>query len=297
MALDSYADIKSWILRKAEEPTDGTSDWDSDADNALIDAWRDLYTRHPWLCLQVFPPQALLIEPAINSLTLTVAVGSAVTGTLSATYASSLTGYIIIPQGSARRTMRVTSHSAGSASVILDAVDNDMTAEAVHIVKVEYDIAANTGLFVNGFWGPGGECIPVRDDEELRDDYPDPPRAGFPDFCARISKLKVRFSHYPDLRYRLEAPYTKEPAMPTGTATLEIDAHLRPIFADLGAYQLLMLKSDPTRAGQYQARAEAKIERAMIYEDRLRLTMGRGSRRTVPGPYHTMGGRRYRKIY
>jgi len=294
MALDSYADIKAWVLRRAEEPTDGTSDWDSDTDNALVDAWRDLYTRHPWLGLQVFPPMALRLEAPITTLTLTAAQGTNITGTLSATHPSSLTGFVFVPNGGGTIT-RITAHTAASSSVTLDVVEEALSAQTGKIVKLEYDITANVGLFVNGFWGPRGEFIQIRDDEEIRGDYPDPPTQGLPDFCARVGKLKIRFSHYADQSYRLEAPYTKEPATPSGSSALEIDAHLRPIFADLGAYQLLLLKSDPTRAGQYQARAEAKIERAILYEDRLRLSMGRASRRTVAGPYHE--GRRHRRIY
>jgi hypothetical protein len=290
MALDSYADIKSWILRKAEEPTDGSSDWDADADNALVDAWRDLYTRHPWIALQVFPPMALLLIPPIENLTVTAAIGTSVSGTLSATYATSLVGYVFIPTGQ-NYLSRITAHAAGTNAVTFDVVQSTLAASAGVITQIEYDIPANVGLFVNGMWGPHGEFIPIRDDEELRGDYSDPPRRGLADYAARIGKTKLRFTHYADQYYRLEAPYTKEPAQPSGTTTLEIDAHLRPIFADLGAYQLLLLKSDPTRAGQYQARAEAKIERAITYEDRVRLTMGRISRRTVAGPYHD--GRRY----
>ena len=296
MALDSYADVKAFCLRRAEEPTDGTSDWDGDADNALVDAWRDLYVRHPWIDFEVFPPQALLLEPALDKV-LTAAVGTGVTGTLSATHATSLTGYVVIPQGSTHRMIRITAHTGGSASVTLDAVDEALSAEAVKIVKVEYDVAANTGIFINGLWGPAGEFIPIRDDEERRSNYTDPPGQGFPDFAVRVAKLKLRFTHYPDQYYRLEAPYCKEPTQPSGSSALEISAHLRPIFADLGTYQLLLLKSDPTRAAQYQARAEAKIERAIIYEERLRMTLGRGSRQTVTGPYHASGGRRYRRIY
>ena len=285
LGFDTYEKLKAYILFRAEEETDSTSDFDSAAEDAIIQAWRDLTTRWPWVDLEKDPIGSGVVAADITSFTITIAsTGTSVTGTLSAASADSLTGYKIRPSGKNWHA-RIASHSGGSASVTLDAVPETVAAGTeVTIFKDEYELASDLGAFIDGIWWQDGTFVKLVDAEWLRRHYPDPPLSALvPHAFARIGRRQIRFSEYPQDIQRFEYPYTYEPSDPSGTDTLGIPAHLRHALAQLSLSLLYEMKLDRREAAA-KGRAEELIERAITYERR---------RRTGFGQFQVRGATRY----
>ena len=281
MPLDSQADILRACLARIEEET-GTdiSGWYSDVQEALIQCWRDLTTRHPWLDLVKDPPGAFVTEDDITAPTITIAAaGTAVTGTLSANpqSGSSMAGRKLRPGGNRAWLARITVHTADTLTVTLDAVPEALAAgTALTIFQDEYTLASDVGLFQDGgMWAQEGDFIELWDEERLRREYPDPPSGAWPPtaFC-RIGRRLIRLSHYPLAVKRVEYTYTYEPADPSGTGALAIPAYLRPVYLE-GALAIAYGFKNDGRAAQALQRYEAGIERAVAYERRRRTGLGR----------------------
>lgn len=287
MPLDSFNDLLRHVLSRAGEETDSTSDFDTDAREAGIEAWRDFTTRHPWLGLRREPPGSLLTVAPITAPTITIlAAGTSVTGTLSATQSVSLVGRKLRPGGARQWVARITAHAAGTAALTLDAVPETLAAgTALTIFQDEVDLASDLGVFVDGLWTQSGDFIALKGEEWMRASYPDPPDQGWPaKYFARIGKRRVRFSTYPSAVERVEYPYCYEPADPSGASALAIDAYLRPALAELWLALVFQFKGD-RRQGQAEARAETKIRRAITYEGRLLTGLGQLSAEMEAAPY------------
>ena len=286
MSLDSYTDLLRFVLSRADEETDGTSQRLTDAGDAAIEAWRELTTRYPWLCLRKSPPGAVLTVAPVTTLTLTVlTAGEAVAATLSATFATSLVGRKIRPSGKAWAT-RITAHGAGTAALTLDAAPETVTAgTACTIFQDEYDLASDLGLFVDGIWTQDGSFIALKGEEWMKGRYPDPPDQGWPaKYFCRLTRRRARFSTYPSAVERCEYPYNYEPADPSGAGALAIDGHLRPAFAEMWLALLFQFKSDKREGAAFQ-RGEQKLRRAIIYEGRLLRGLGMLSSELEEAPY------------
>ena len=279
MALDSFTDVKNAALRRAYEEDDGTSDWDADATDAMVEIWRELWQAYPWQDLVSDPPGAFVTTDDRTTLTLTIAAaGTAVAGTLSATVAESLVGFKIKPSG-VQWAARITAHTAATDAITLDAAPVAITAgTACVIFKDEYTLASDLGVFVDGLWREDGLFIPLRSEEELKMTYPGAPPAGDPAMFCRLTRRKIRFSHYPTSVKRLEYPYCYEPADPSGATTLVIGAHLRPVYLHGVLAEILNMKLDK-RAGEERKRFEQGIEKAVVYESRRRTGLGQIARR------------------
>ena len=287
MALDSFTAILAHILERAiEDSTDATGDFYTLAQDAIIEVWRDHTTRIQTLELVKDPAGAFVTVAPITTLTLTIAAaGESVAGTLSATHASSLTGYKIKPT-SKNWIVRITAHAAGAAAVTLDAVPEALAAgSAITIYKDEYDLASDLGVFVDGLWGQDGGFVSLVSEETLRRDWPDPPQSAdtASGFC-RLTRRKIRLSHYPASVRRYEYPYQYEPDDPAGATTLVIGAHMRPALAEGALAVLLDMKFD-RRADRTKVRAEQLLAAVEIYERRRRMGFG------------TVGNQRYRGAY
>jgi len=270
--LNSYDEILALVLRRGGEPADGTSDFHSDTETGIIEKWRELWSRHPWLCLRKYPPGVILTAPKIDGLTLTVPAGSSA-GTLSAASATPLRDYIVVPS---RRDyfLRITAHTAGSAAITLDAVPEDLVAAEIVIAKHEYDLPADVGILHDTIKAGGGHHVLVIDEERLEQECGQMPTASWPPrYAARISKGKLRFSSYPSARERLEVPYNREPEDPSGSNVLAIDAHLRPVLANGGLSLLYEAKQD-SRMATAEQRYEKGILLAQAYEHTLKTGTG-----------------------
>mgnify|MGYP001601646470 FL=1 len=255
-----------------DEPEDSSSDWYADVARSIVRAFHDLHSRNAWWWLTVRPPGVFNTVAVNTARTITIATaGVAVAGTLDATVATSLTGFKL--RVNARSyAMRITAHTAGSASVTLDASPNTEAAgAAVTIFQDEYQLAATLGVFTDGgIWTGDGEFIPLWSLKRLLTAYPDPPSAAWPPSAmARIDKRYIRFSHYPTTVTRLEYPYADTPADPSGTGDLVIDQNWRWLLSDGGLYFAYLLKSDK-RAPSAKQDYERGIQQLTDYDRRMR---------------------------
>lgn len=281
MGVDSYTTLKAHVLTRALEATDGTSEFDSLADDAIIAAWRDLTVRWPWLDFRKDPPGAGVVAADITTLTITVATaGEGVSGTLSSVPSVSVVGYKCRP-ASKNWIARITAQAG--AVVTFDAVPETLAAgRSVTLFKDEYELASDLGVFEDGIWWQDGHFVALVEEEWLRRQFPDPPSgARVPSYFARLGRRKIRFSEYPIDVQRFEYPYTYEPSDPSGSGTLVIAAHLRHALAQLSLSLLYEMKLD-RREGDAKARAEEMINGAIAYERRRRTGYGQFTSTTVP---------------
>ena len=274
MSYDTYAAVKAAILGRAYENTDGSSTFDGLADDALLEAWTDLVTRWPWLDLVKDPPGVFVTTDDITTTTITVAAaGTSVAGTLSAAPSVSIAGRKIRPSGKTW-VARVTAHTAGLTAITLDAVPEVLAAgTACVIFQDEYDLASDLGCFVDGLW-IDGYFVPLLGEERLKSTSPDPPEGRtYPSAFARLTKGRIRLSHYQTSVKRVEYPYTSELADPSGSGTLALPGYLRRVYAKLALAELYEMALDRRYAGALQS-AERGVERAIIYERRRRTGLG-----------------------
>ena len=282
---DSYNDVLSWVLSLADMQASG-DDWESETKSAIVRAWDDFMNRHPWWFALKFPPGVFLTSDDITNRTLTiVASGTAVAGTLSSTVAIDLDNYKIKPSGK-NWAARITAHTAGSASITLDAAPEAITAgTACVIFQDEYQLASDLGLFVDGLWRQDGHFVELWAEERLRREYPDPPSGGdTPVAFCRLDKRRIRLSHYPMAVKRYEYPYAAVLAQPSGSGDLAIDQNFRHVLADGAAYFAYLFKSDK-RASLFKQEFERGIEEAIKYHQRLMGGLGTRQGGRMVGPY------------
>src|SRR3990167_7408943 len=165
----SFNDLLALVLSKSDEETDGTSDWATDAQSAIIEQHRLLIGLHPWLSLEKHPPGVVLIPAAITDATITVTAGqtSGTFGGPAANYAASKTHYKFRPTNK-DYAIRVTAHTAASASFTADAVPEDLSAQAGTLYLDNVALPSDFHLPVNGLWTHGGDFIPIKGEEDLR---------------------------------------------------------------------------------------------------------------------------------
>ena len=282
MALDSFENVRDWMLVRAGELADSTSDFNTFCTNAIVARWRELWTLWPWLELRKYPPGVILTVAPVTNLTITVTAGST-SLTLSAASATDLDNYVIIPDGK-DYMLRVTAHTAASASVTIDAAPETLTTQACTITKIEYDLPTNCGVIVENFWADDTP-VPLKSEEHLRRTYGERPEESWPPECiARISGTKVRLSSYSTARERIEVPFIEELSDPSGTGTLGIPAYLRPVLAE-GALSILYERKSDKRQPLAEARWEKGLSRAKNYQTLMVLGTGSAAGAAQPGPY------------
>ena len=280
MPIDSYSDVRRACLSRIEEETGADlSGWYADVEEALIEAWQDLITRHPWITLVKDPPGVFLTQDDITTPTVTIAAaGTSVSATLSANPQSgqSMAGRKLRVTGQ-NWIARITAHVADSTALTLDAAPATVAAgSAMTIFQDEYTLASDLGVFHDGgLWTQEGDFIELWDEERLRRAYPDPPSGAWPpEAFARLGRRGIRLSQYPTAVRRVEYTYTYEPSNPSGTGVLAIPAYLRPVYLH-GALALAYDFKNDRRAPKEVVRYELGVERAIAYERRLRTGLGR----------------------
>ena len=273
-----------------DEPAGSVSDWISEIDDAINQAFFDLNARHPFYWNLGTRPGTILTVAQITNLTLTIAAtGSAVAGTLSAAPAGSVSilNRKIRPSG-VNWIARVTAHTGGGTAITLDAVPATIAAgTACTIFQDEVALASDFGYFNDGLWSQDGNFIEVWDLERLLGAYPDAPSAGWPPAAAAISAdQRIRFSTYPTTIQRLEYYYVIREASLTagGSTTLTTPEHLRWVIAYGALYYAYLFKSDK-RAGLFQKEFERGIETAISFDRRVRTGMGRVGQSVTYGAY------------
>lgn len=305
LTIDSWNDCVNLALGKADEAADysptaspvGTSDFAAHAALSALESFRDLVGRHPWLCFRKNPPGAMVTFAPVTTLTLTVPnEGVGVVCTLSATYPTSLVGAKIRLPGPSPYAY-VTAHTAGSASVTLDAVGAQSVGAGLSVIifQDEYDLAADCGVIISGFYSSFGYEAVLWPEERLRITYPGPIVGSSwpPSAAARIGKTRVRFAQYPNEVIRVEYQYNIEPLNPltldaTGALASGLqgmDSRLRRVWG-LGAASILMLYKSDSRAQLLAQQYEAGIDDAWAYEHRLLAGwQSKQGRQAVRGPY------------
>ena len=271
----SFANVQNFVLTKMNEEIDDTSDWLADVRTIVTAKHRELVAHYPWMSLEKYPPAVVLAPAVITTLTLTITGGqtSLTLGGPAAGYAGDLDNYKLIPSG-ADYIIRITAHTAGSTSATVDAAPVTLAAVACTAFLDEVDLPSDFHLFINGGWTNGGHFIAIKPHEVLQKDYPEKVGASWPPkFAARIGATKLRFSHYPDARKRVEIPYTYDPGDPSGTGTMTIDGYLRTVLAQMALPDALRLKHAEAEARIAETRAEMALARAVEHERKLRLAM------------------------
>lgn len=284
LGYDSFANARSLILERAyEDPDDSAGDFYESAGVALVQAWRDLFMRHPWHGFIKDPPGAFVTtDDATGTLTIS-STGTSVSGTLAAAPTSSYAGRKMVPNGKTW-VARVTAHTANTTTVTFDAIPETLSAVTATFFQDEYDLASDLGCLVDGLWA-GTHFVELWGEARLKAEYPDPPSSGdYPVAFARLTRRKIRLSHYPAAIKRYEYPYSYEPSDPSGSGTVELEAHLRMAWAEK-AYALLLDMKVDRRYREAELRAEQLIERAIHYETRRRLGFGQGRQIQTRGAY------------
>ena len=283
---DSFNDCLADALERADEITDGTSDWDAAARRALVRSFHAIHNAHPFWWAEVTPPGVFLTVAPITNLTITVAAaGLAAAATLSSAVTPDLVGRKITPTGK-DYSLRITVHGGASAAITLDAAPEALAAgTACTIFQDEYDLVATLGMLADGLWTGRGEFVPLKSEDFVRQNYVDPPRQGWPPDCfTRLTKRRIRLSQYPDAVHRIEYPYTQIQADPSGSGALVIDQNFRYVLADGGLYFLHLFKSDK-RAEAARAMFEQGIGQAIVYHHRLKVGLSQSGQEASVGPY------------
>lgn len=282
------AEILDDILFRAGEPTDGTSDFNSQALEYLNRAYRGIWMgggefvkemNAPWLWLKKDPPGVLTLLPVDELGTVSVTNNSA-SATLSTTRAASVANYFLQVDGN-DDVFRVSAHTAGTAALTLDSVytgDTD-TAATFRLMKLEYDLAADLLRLIGPMraYSDGRSEIVGVDLTSLDRDYPLPlVESGTPDRFAFVTETKVRFNRAGGLSStdfrRVEYDYLYKPNDLTDSGSEEpaVPLQYRQILADAGLFYLLLAKAD-ARAEQVGVMVRAGLQ-AMEADNRARLT-------------------------
>ena len=167
----------------------------------------------------------------------------------------------------------MTAHTAADVSLTVDAAPEVLTAQACKIVKDEYDLATDLGMFVDGLWTQDRNIpIPLLPEQTIKEDIGTGVTMGWPPTSfARIGPTRIRLSHAPTLVKRVEYPYSRKPADPS-TGALALDDYLLPIY-QLGCLAQLYQDKFDRRFKATFDRYELGIRRAYEYETRQRIAV------------------------
>lgn len=274
------------VLFRMDEPTDGNSDFLAAVRRALIRAHHDFANKHPWPWLRSYPPGAFVTVAPIDTTITIAAAGETVAATLGASVATSLVGRKVLPAGRDWYS-RITVHGAPSDAITLDAAPEVLAAGTeVRIVKDEYLLAADLGLFVDGLWSRDW-YIPLKTEEQIRKEYSDKPEPSWPPsaFC-RLDSRRIRLSHYPDSVKRVEYPYCTAPddLDPTSSTELAIPHNWRWVLSDATLYFAYLMKSDK-RVTTAKQDYEKAVEECVGYVRRMLMGIGSNPGAGPESPY------------
>ena len=286
MSLDSFSDLRAYVLKRADEDAaDTAGDFYDIVSDLAADVQRDLITRHPWLDLVKDTPGVLLTADDVTGLTITIAAaGTSVAATLSSGPSVDLDGYKVRPT-TKQWSARISGHTAAGTAITLDAAPEALSAVSCVIYKDEYELASDLGVFVDGLWDQNGHFVPLKSQEELKAAFPDPAPSGNPaTLFARLTRRKIRLSEYPTEIRRYEYPYVAEIADPSGSSDLALPPYLRRVLAEGVLALLYDLKLDK-RHDRAATRYETGIARAIAYESQRVQGLGLLSNRMRQGGY------------
>lgn len=279
-------DIVNDVLTRGHEPTDGTSDFDTDVVTWLNRAYLGILSGgaeldpdvdEEWWWLRADDQGVLTLNPLIETGTVTVTNNSA-SITFSSAPTPSVAGRHFKVDDHAD-VFIITAHTAGQTGATLESVYTGTTnaTASYRVFQLDYDLDSSVlypsqamTAFQNSRLKIDGISL-----EELTDKWPrNEPRSGVPHNFAMIGDQKVRFSHFGGLTstdlIKVDYEYL---ALPTdladdGSSPL-VPRQYRYILADW-TLSILLAAKDDTAAGNMALLAQRGI-RAMAKQHRRRM--------------------------
>lgn len=310
------SDLVNDVLFRADEPIDGTSDFQSKAVEYINRAYQAIWTggaeldpsiNEDWWWLRKDPPGVLTIEPKIVAGTASVTNNSTAIE-FSSSPAKDLDDWFFKVDDEPD-VFRISAHTAAASGATLDAVftGDTATAASYKVFKLEYTLATDALKVVGPMrvYQDGRKSVDGVSLSSLDARYPiASANGGTPDEFANVTEQKVRFNRYGGATgtelIRAEYDYMRVPAALTSGAAEEpaVPLQYRRIIADYGA-ALLHEDKDDDRSKTAAALAKSGLK-AMEVENRARLTQySRNMGKIIPrqsmaaeniGPLRTSAG-------
>jgi len=255
------ADLLDDILFRAREPTDGTSDLNTQAIVHLNRAYQGIWSggseldpniHEKWWWLRKDDQGVLTLNPVHDTGTISV-TNNSTTATFSSAPDDSMAGRHFKVDDHAD-VFIITAHTAATVGATLDSVytGTTNTAASYRAMQLDYDLATDV-LHLRApivAHQDGRHDIDLIDLERLKRRWPlNELSSGVPRDCAMIGQKKVRFSHYGGTSstdfIRLDYEYTKEPSdLADDTVEPLVPRQYRKILADWALAFVLEDKSD-----------------------------------------------------
>lgn len=279
MANYTYSsDLLNDALFRAGEPTDGTSDFDTQALAYLNRAYQAV-----WMGGSEFAPEVnenwwwlkaeatLTLQTSITTGTISV-TNNSTTITFSSAPSSSVAGWFFKIDDHAD-VFKISSHTGGNTGATLDSVYTGTTdtAASFRLFLLEYDLATDVLTLISPMRTYQDAHNPIYgiSMRQMEDDWPlNQTWQGVPTRFAMVDNNTVRFNGYPTSLARVDYDYLKIPSDLTDSGTEEplIPRQYRRILSLMTAYWLLQDKNDDRMTG---VGAEAKsLIHAMSRENR-----------------------------
>ena len=314
------SDIKADALWRADEPTDGTSDFDSKVMDYINRAYQAVWeggseivpdVREDWIWL--YKKGILTHTPAFNLGTITVTKNStALTFSQvpvdAQSNAISVQGWYLMGIG-ALDAMVIASHTSGQTNATLDSPWTVASGSySFQCFNLEYDLNSDVMELMSPMWVrttiqsfPWDPAkVAGMDLEAIRTMWPlDRIVAGVPSAFALIADRRIRFNTYPVDLLRVEYDYKMQPADLTNGAQEQplIPYRFRRILADLACFYLQTDKNDSRAAlnfklGENMLRAMQRDNRnrRMAQDQTYGQIYPRVARMNRMMPFRTSGG-------
>lgn len=282
------SDLINDALFRANEPTDGTSDYESQALVYLNRAYQVIWNggqefdpelNEKWWWLRKTTPGTLTLEPYRTTGTVTVTQNST-SITFSSAPSASVANWHFKVDGTAD-VFRISSHTAASTSATLDSVftsdSGDGSGKNYKLFKVEYDLASD---FME-FYGPmrvyqdNKDIIEMIDESQMDIQFPlRDIESGVPDYFCMVGTRKIRFNKYgltttsEYIRADYSYLYIPDDLTDSGSEEPAVPREHRRVLADMVCFWLKLDKGD-SDAEQVGAMARSGL-RAMARENRRR---------------------------
>lgn len=287
--LSTTPDIVNYVLKGMNEPTDGTSVFQSDVLDQVNHIYRLMYAgggelnasekrkpmAPPWARSQY--PLVVNLEPPISVGTINVTNNSA-TVTFSSAPANSVAGFQLKVRGEPE-VYRIAAHTGGNATATLDAnYVGDTNAVALYdVFKLRYSLGSDVlgivtpfRVFSNSQRGTDNRRqIDVIDETQfdaryplalIRNEFPSHAKIVYSDPSGSNNTIDVVFNSWNSDRERIEIPYVRIPVALTLSGSNPImPIQWRPVLAEYALLFMLRDADDDRAPGQAQI-AKGKFE-------------------------------------
>ena len=288
------SDILDDILNRADEPTDGTSDYEAEALRLLNRAYYGILNggteldpelHETWWWLRKDSQGVLTLNPVIETGTVSVTNNSTSITFSSGPTPSVANRYIKIDDHA--DVFLISAHTAAATAATLESVYTGTTdtAASYKVFQLDYTLASDV-MYLSSpmrfYQDGGGEIVGMPDVAELHKRWPlQEVSAGVPRAFAMVGQQKVRFSHYggtssTDL-IKIDYEYTKVATALTDSGSEEplVPIHYRYILSDWALGLLLGEKND-SRAVDFLTLAKQGVSAMAMHNRQFMVLQGRG---------------------